>query len=86
MVIVSEESLKDFGRMLIAETKEKLEAEILAQKNERYLSPEQTANMLAVDVSTLWRWAKREYLIPISVGGKKRYRFSDIKNILEGRG
>ena len=34
--------------------------------------------------ATLWRWAKVGYLVPINVGGKRRYRMSDVKRILEG--
>jgi len=30
----------------------------------------------------LWRWAKRGYLVPIEVGGKRRYRMSEVKAIL----
>jgi len=42
------------------------------------------AEMLDVDKSTLWRWAKIGYLVPINVGGKRRYRMSDVNRILNG--
>lgn len=52
---------------------------------ETYSSPDQVAKNLDVSKSTLWRWAKQNYLVPIEVGGKRRYRMSDIKKILEGK-
>lgn len=38
---------------------------------------------LHVDKSTLWRWAKIGYLVPIEVGGKRFYKQSDIDKILK---
>ena len=50
-----------------------------------YLSPNQVVKILNVSKSTLWRWAKQNYLVPIEVGGKRRYRLSDINRLLEKR-
>ena len=76
--------LQEFAMTLITNTKKELEAEILADKTERYLSPKQAAEILGVDLSSLWRWSKRDYLIPSNVGGKKRYKYSEVKALLEG--
>lgn len=54
------------------------------QPEEVYWTADQTAKRFQVDKSTLWRWAKQNYLIPIKVGGKTRYKESDIKKIMEG--
>ena len=35
--------------------------------------------------STLWRWAKSGYLVPINVGGQRRYKSTDVDEILEGK-
>jgi predicted site-specific integrase-resolvase len=35
--------------------------------------------MLDVDRSTLYRWKKRGYLVPIQIGGKVRYKRSEIE-------
>jgi len=53
-----------------------------AEPVETYLSPKKTAEMLDVNPTTLWRWNKRNYLIHIQVGGKRRYKMSDIQKIL----
>lgn len=71
---------------LIRRTKCELEQQITDINTETYPSPDQVAKILDVDKSTLWRWAKRGVLTPIKIGGKNRYRMSDVKQILgEGR-
>lgn len=47
------------------------------------ITPEQAADTLKVSKVTLWRWEKSGYLVPVSIGGKKRYRNSDIAKIIE---
>lgn len=56
--------------------------EVVTQSTESYLTRQQVVDRLSVDKSTLWRWAKRNYLNPVRVGGLVRYRKSDIDNIL----
>lgn len=50
------------------------------------LSTHKVSEILDVDKSTLWRWAKAGYLVPIKIGTKTRYRKSDIEKLLSGRG
>jgi hypothetical protein len=66
-------------------TRKEFEQQITDANTETYPSPKQVAKILDVDVSTLWRWRKQGYLCPIEIGGKRRYRMSDIKKILEGK-
>ena len=68
----------------VSTTRKELEQQITDANTETYPSVEQVAKILDVDKSTLWRWRKQGYLIPIEVGGKRRYRMSDVKRILEG--
>ena len=79
---VSAADLKNFALVIIKETKEQMEATIRAETEERYLSPTGTAKKLGVDRSTLWRWKKRRYLLPVYIGGKPRYKLSDINQLL----
>ena len=51
---------------------------------ESYLSAQETADKLGVDVSTLWRWDKSGYLKKIKVGNKIRYRESEVIKLMEG--
>ena len=82
-VVVSVADLKEFALNVVAEAMAAKEAE---KKEEKYLTPDDVADMVGVSKNTLWRWEKEKYLIPIKVGRKSRYKLSDVKSILEGRG
>ena len=69
-------------RSVIKEVRDEFEREILTKKTETYATPDEASVQLRVDRSTLWRWAKTGYLIPIEVGGKILYKQSDIDIIL----
>jgi transcriptional regulator of acetoin/glycerol metabolism len=76
--------LLEMGNYCVQTTRKELEQMITDANTETYPSVEQTAKILDVDKSTLWRWRRSGYLTPIEVGGKRRYRMSDINKILEG--
>lgn len=76
--------LIEANRQLIAETTQELE-QLIADKNaETYPTRDKVMEMLGVCEATLWRWAKNGYLVPLNVGGRRRYRMSDVKRIIEG--
>lgn len=83
-ITIQKSDLMDFANYLITSTKNELEADLVAAKAETYLTRLETSDFLKVDQSTLFRWAKRGYLKPIEVGGKRVYRMSDLLNILNG--
>jgi hypothetical protein len=64
----------------VSKTKAEFETK---QDPEQYITRKQAAQMLDVDLSSLWRWDKQGYLVPVEIGGKRRYRMSDIKKILD---
>lgn len=68
----------------VDKTRKDLEQIITDSNTETYPSVDQVAKMFNVNKSTLWRWNKQGYLRHIEVGGKRRYRMSDVKKILEG--
>jgi excisionase family DNA binding protein len=68
----------------VNKTRKELEQQITDANTETYPSPNQVAKILDVNKTTLWRWHKQGYLTAIEVGGKRRYRMSDVKKILEG--
>ena len=78
---VSAADLKNFALVIIKEAKEQMEATIRAETEERYLSINETSKKLDVDRSTLWRWKKERYLLPVYIGGKPRYKLSEINQI-----
>jgi len=83
-ITIKRSDLMDFGKFLINQAKTELETEVIAQQNETYKTRLETCDFLKVDQSTLWRYAKRGYLMPVEVGGKRMYRMSDLKRILNG--
>lgn len=50
---------------------------------EKYLSREEVCELLSVTKPTLWRWAKRGYLMPVKVGNRPLYRQSDIDKLMQ---
>ncbi len=83
-IAVSLTDLKQFAVDLIESTKKELEDVVIADKAETYPSPKRVCEILDVDASTLWRWNKRGYLCPAEVGGKRRYKMSEVNAILNG--
>jgi hypothetical protein len=68
----------------VGKTRKELEQIITDSNTETYPTIDQVSKMLCVDKSTLWRWRKQGYLDSVEIGGKRRYRMSDVKRILEG--
>lgn len=75
--------LVEANKELIEETKRNLQQTLEDAKSEEYLLREKVIEWLEVSATTLWRWEKCGYLIPIAVGNKKKYRMSDIQKILQ---
>lgn len=67
----------------ILKTRRELEEELAIQRSESYFSAEKVCDMLDINMTTLWRWAKKDYLIPTKVGGKRRFKLSEVKAKLE---
>jgi excisionase family DNA binding protein len=72
-----------FGKMILEGAQKQKAEEIANAQGETYHSPAEVAKNLQVDLSTLWRWEKQGYLTGVKVGGKKRYRKSDIDKLLK---
>jgi predicted DNA-binding transcriptional regulator AlpA len=74
--------LKNAIDYCITKTRLDLEQQIADASTETYLSRQKVAEMLELDLSTLFRHAQRGYLVPIKIGNKVRYKKSDIERIL----
>lgn len=82
---VSFDDLKKIVDYCISEVKNELSSEIAKEQSETYLTPDEACKMLGVNRTTLWRWDKVGYFSPSEVGGKRKYKHSEVKNLLEGR-
>lgn len=81
-VVVSVADLKEFA---LAVANEVMAARQAEREEEKYLSPDEVAEMMGVCTNTLWRWNTQKYLCPVKVGRKSRYKLSDVKRVMEGR-
>ncbi|MBQ4549136.1 MAG: helix-turn-helix domain-containing protein [Bacteroidales bacterium] len=77
--------LMEANKQLVEDLRISLEKQIRDEHEERYLSSDDVCDMLNVSKPTLWRWEKIDYLIPIRVGGKVRYKLSEVKQILDDK-
>lgn len=59
--------------------------EHLNQKEEQLITVSEASKILNVDRSSLWRWAKSGYLAPVEIGGKRKYKMSDILKITDSK-
>ena len=82
MVSLKAGELVEAINFCVLSTRKELEQQITDANTETYPSRQKVSEILDVDLSTLHRWSKQGYLVPIEVGGKRRYRMSDVKRIL----
>ena len=80
---VNSKDLKTFAQdiLLGAKSIAMLEAEAAASADQ-LLTVDQTAQMLSVSKMTLHRWDKSGILKKVEIGGKRRYRKSDIEKLV----
>ncbi len=77
--------LMEANTRLIDQVRADLEREIAEKRTASFLTRETVLEKLSVAPSTLWRWQKSGYLVPVNVGGQRRYKSTDIDEILEGK-
>ncbi len=63
-----------------------VEAMAEAKAMDVLLTSDQAEETLKISSTTRWRWDKSGYLTPIFIGGKRRYRRSDIMALIEQGG
>ena len=79
---LKKEDLKEFANQILLGAKSiaMLEAEAAAT-SDQLLSIDEAAKLLSVSKMTLYRWDKNGYLKKMEIGGKRRYRKSDIERL-----
>ena len=80
---LKKEDLKEFANQILLGAKSiaMLEAEAAAT-SDHLLSIDEAAKLLSVSKMTLYRWDKNGYLKKMEIGGKRRYRLSDIEKLV----
>lgn len=84
ILAVTVDDLRKWHRELIDDTKRELEKAVIADKSISLIDAKKVSVMLHVDMSTLWRWEKKGYLKALRIGGKRKYKLSDVKLLIEG--
>ena len=74
---------RELYRFILAENEENASG----QKTEKdvLLTKKEAMDKLHVSSTTLWQWARDEYLIPVKVGSRINYRLEDINNLLNSK-
>ncbi len=84
------EDLGHFARQLVAEVRLELKREQEEKSKEtaediNLLTAEEVKSILDISDSTLYRLGKSGILVPIWVGGQRRYTYDSLNRFLEGR-
>ena len=79
---VSSEDLKAFAQEILigAKSVAMIEAEMVAT-SDKLLTIDEAAKLLSVSKMTLYRWDQNGILKKVEIGGKRRYRKSDIERL-----
>lgn len=84
IIAVRADDLMEANTRLIDQVRADLEKELAERNTATLMTRETVLEQLNVSPTTLWRWEKRGYLVPVEVGGQRRYKSTDIKRIMEG--
>ena len=84
------QTMRDFVksecRAIFAELRAEQKAQAEQKAKEMLLTPTEVCEQLRISEVTLWRWSKAEYLTPLYIGGKRRYKASDVQALIEKGG
>ena len=67
----------------VNKTRRALEEDIAKGKGEFLLTAKDVLERLSISRKTLYNWEKKGYLRAIEIGGKHRYKLSDVNAILK---
>ena len=84
-LVLSDKSIvafaRELGKYILAEnTSSKEEAD-----NGVLLTKQEVIDKIGVSSTTLWTWEKKQYLMPVKIGRKVFYRFSDINKLCDNK-
>ena len=81
---VTADDLRKWHKEVINDTKREMEKAAIADKSNNLIDAKQVSTMLSVDMTTLWRWEKKGYLQAFKIGGKRKYKLSDVESLIKG--
>lgn len=81
-VQITREQLKETISEEIKTHFDDLKKNLQPKEPSEYLTRKETADLLKVNLSTLWHWQKKNLLKPVSIGARIYYKRSDIDNAI----
>lgn len=85
IISVKAEDLVAANAKLVEEAKVEAERKAAQREGAHLMTVEEVVKTLNVSTTTLWRWQKSGYLVPLNVGGQRRYKSADVEAIMEGK-
>lgn len=84
-VAIRLEDLRSWHNEVIESKLSQIEQTSAEKSEDDLLSPDQVCKLLGVARSTLTRWQNAGYLVPAKIGGKCKYRKSEIEGIINAK-
>ena len=78
LFIISKNDIEEIVSKITSKVVYAIKEESKANNEDEILSVSETCNKYGVSKSTLWRWEKSKYLIPVRMGSKCFYKKTDI--------
>lgn len=82
MVGISPKQLQDAISKDVREQLEELKQNFNPKEPEEYLTRKETANLLKINLSSLWNWTKKKRLKAYGIEGKVYYKRSEVESAL----
>lgn len=85
LVLMTSKSFQEALEDVFVRAKEAALAEIDARTRadeDRVITKQEAMHMLDKSANTMWKWARRGYLVPVKIGGRVLYKMSDINRIM----
>lgn len=82
---VTHNDLLDFARQIVERTKQMSDAEraeIPASTKDAYCTRKEVMALLRRCDSTMTKWARSGYLVPVRIGGKFLYKKADVERVM----
>ncbi len=82
MIQITADDLKKTIDNAVNKTRRAIESDVAKNNSDVLLTTDEVADRLSISARTLYNWEKKKYLCPIEIGGKRRYKLSDVNAIL----
>lgn len=92
LFLVSAAQLKEFALFIVEETKtmhsqslsdqDSHDGQSMETQDKELMTADEVCVALKVSQTTLWRWSKTGYLMPVKVGGQRRYSVNDVRRLM----